>query len=156
MSLRRGLAHVEWFAVCVAASLFLAAIVELRSNVRGEGREAALRDGLESLRTAVEMYRYQHEGRWPAAADTDPEALATALVERTDVEGHPTTDGAFGPYVVGRLPTNPYNGLRSVRIVDGATFEPDDGTGWLYDPRTGSIVANSTGTDDGGRPLSSL
>lgn len=66
----------------------------------------------------------------------------------------PGTAGyGLGPYVRERLPDNPINGLNTVLIVaDAAAFPAaDDSTGWIFQPQTGRLRANSTGTAPSGR-----
>ena len=52
------------------------------------------------------------------------------------------------------MPRNSVNGSSDVKILsDSDAFTPDDSTGWLYQPSTGTLKANVAGTDTSGRPI---
>jgi type II secretory pathway pseudopilin PulG len=123
-----------------------------------EAREAQVcaeaRQSLETIREAVEEYRLDH-GRLPGNGlrGEDPlEVFMEQLTSRTTVTGAvpvlPWDSRAhFGPYLV-ELPTNPFNGLANVRVLErGERFprRPDGRTGWIYHPRTGIVRANARG-----------
>lgn len=116
---------------------------------------------LVTLRDAVAAYRADH-GRWPGSRAQDPQAASerfTAQLTRiTSRRGevaphawHPTA--RFGPYLF-ELPENPANGLASVRVLgpdEEVPTEPDGTSGWLFDPRSGTVRANGVGTVPGTR-----
>jgi len=94
------------------------------------------------LRSQIQLYRFQHEGRLPTAAE-----LAQKLTNKTDIQGNVDPTGEFGPYILGQLPANPYNGLRTVKASAGSPMtlsseNPDGSTGWIYDESTGDIKVN--------------
>jgi hypothetical protein len=147
--IRRGTAHVVTLSVTCVLGLCVSTLLPEFAGSSGDPRRAALEDDLESLRTAIEMYRHEHRGAWPAAGTTDATAFEAALLEPSIVGGR-----TCGPYVVDRLPDNPFNGLRTVRVVAAGPRPPADGsTGWTYDATTGSITANTPGRDAEGRVI---
>jgi hypothetical protein len=59
---------------------------------------------------------------------------------------------SFGPYI-SALPANPINGHEGVMIVNADKMPaPDESQtyGWIYNARTGEIIANAAGTDSDG------
>ena len=56
----------------------------------------------------------------------------------------------FGPYFVGQLPPNPFNGGRGLAITndvpgfvtDETLLDGADVVGWIYDPDTGDLKGN--------------
>lgn len=104
---------------------------------------------------AVEDYRGDH-GFWPgreaASSKTVGEPsygvlpLHRQLQLMSDGDGAtlPTQEGefTFGPYLPNGVPTNPQNGLKSVRLLEpGESFDRilDGVYGWVYDPRSGEV-----------------
>jgi general secretion pathway protein G len=125
-------------------------------------RETAAKDSLQTMRTQIELYKWQHGGTMPGYANGNPvgEAmLALQFTATTTVDGavSPSTVPAdpflYGPYVL-KLPKNSFNNLSNIAYVAAATAFADavDGTssGWLYKKETGELRINWTGTDSEG------
>jgi|GEM_PF-2338771 len=110
---------------------------------------------LESLQRALEDYHADH-AEWPGLDPATAMALGPAIHEedwlRRQLELASGPDGStrpvaspshpFGPYLPNGIPTNPANGLDSIRVLgEGETFEGvvDDLYGWVYDPRSGEL-----------------
>ncbi|MDG2310089.1 MAG: hypothetical protein P8L98_05870, partial [Planctomycetota bacterium] len=58
----------------------------------------------------------------------------------------------FGPYLRDALPTNPFNNLTTIMVIQPgeSIVSADDTTGWVYWTDTGSFKINSTTvTEDG-------
>jgi type II secretory pathway pseudopilin PulG len=94
-----------------------------------EAKVSELVDGLETMRAQVDLYRVQHGDIFPP---TDSfKSFETAMT---------TTVGQHGPYIK-QIPTNPFNGLKTVRF-DG---EPAGAgkAGWWLDTRTGLFQADN-------------
>ena len=108
---------------------------------------------LETVRTAIEAYREEHDGAWPGTKDgvAEDESFSSQLTETTDGNGIIDPNGSYGPYLETVLPTNPLNGLTAVHVVRGRReMQPDGRSGWLFDLETGRFAANSAGFDDDG------
>ena len=94
-----------------------------------EAKVSELVDGLEAMRAQVDLYRVQHRDIFPP---TDSFAnFETAMTTKV---------GQHGPYVK-KIPTNPFNGLKTVRF-DG---EPAGAgkAGWRLDTKTGLFQADN-------------
>jgi len=125
-------------------------------------RESSAKESLRTMRTQIELYKWQHGGTLPGYANGNP--VGEAMLElqftaTTTVDGavSPSTvpSGAYvnGPYVL-KLPKNSFNNLSNIAYVAAATAFADavDGTssGWLYKKETGELRINWTGTDSEG------
>jgi type II secretory pathway pseudopilin PulG len=94
-----------------------------------EARVSELIDGLEAMRTQLDLYQAQHRNCLPP---TDSFAnFETAMTTRV---------GKHGPYIK-KVPTNPFNSLETVRF-DG---EPAGAgkAGWRLDTKTGLFQADN-------------
>lgn len=94
-----------------------------------EAKVSELVDGLEAMRAQMDLYRVQHEDILPP---TDSfRSFETAIT---------TTVGQHGPYVK-QIPTNPFNGLKTVRF----NGEPAGAgkAGWRLDMKTGLFQADN-------------
>jgi type II secretory pathway pseudopilin PulG len=94
-----------------------------------EAKVSELVDGLEAMRAQVDLYRVQHED---ILLPTDSfRSFETAIT---------TTVGQYGPYVK-QIPTNPFNGLKTVRF----NGEPAGAgkAGWRLDMKTGLFQADN-------------
>lgn len=106
---------------------------------RPDKKEALIQE-LQVLRSQIELYKFQHRGQPPTADFKD----AMLLASDPDGKTGPIGTKPLGPYYIGQLPANPYNGKRSVKVVvDTNTLPPSDGTtGWIYSSKRGRIKAN--------------
>jgi len=109
-----------------------------------QAKEAAAKDNLRILRTAIERYAAEHNGIPPGYVDNEP--LLTPL------------PGAFEFQMVGgnylnALPVNPFNNLNTLEMILNGESLPADATGgygWIYKPQTKTIKLDWPGTDSKG------
>ncbi len=156
-----GFSVVEMLIVMVVIAIMAAAMFPQLTAADDDALETALRQDLKRLRRQIELYKFQHKGNYPGKGSIYPEDFLDALLLSSDADGTtgPADSKPFGPYFLGQLPPNPYSGGQKVRIVDHVAAEvPDDDPvqGWLYNPATGRLKANSTGTTADGTPLDRL
>ncbi|MHC4475321.1 MAG: hypothetical protein ACYTEL_06740 [Planctomycetota bacterium] len=118
--------------------LTVAAILGVVAQVSGsrlapggtEEKISELIRALQPMRSALVLYRVQHRGRLPAIDSFELFEMAMT-----------TKVGGCGPYVE-EIPTNPFNGLETVRF-DG---EPagSNRAGWRFDTKAGVIQADDS------------
>ncbi len=138
--------------------------------VKGAMKEAEFTVAFDSdandanLQALIAVYGSNHHDTFPGypGGDTSQAATAAAFVQQmtqyTDEGGNASATGSavyqFGPYLI-TMPDNPVNSLSTVKIVGaGGALTADDTTGWLYQPSTGALLPNLTGTDSEGTAYS--
>jgi general secretion pathway protein G len=163
-SRRGGFTLVELLIVVVVLGI-LAGIVLPSFNTSTEDTKvsAAVRD-LQTLRASVDLYKVQHDDvypGYPVGGGTPTETLLInqlTLASKRDGSTAALGTATFnlGPYLKTGIPANPFNGLKTVTIInDGVAFPTaaTDATGWIFKPQTGELRCNSTVTTSGGQDV---
>lgn len=158
---RRGFTLVEVLIVVVILGILAATVLPQFTRADSDAKETALTQNLQTLRSQIELYKFQHLSKYPATGTASETAFRDGLLLSSDADGTTGAVGTkpLGPYFIGDLPPNPYNGLRTVTVVNSATLTAsDDSTGWIYSSVTGRIKANiaTTLSSDGVTKLEDL
>ncbi len=151
---RIGFSLVELVIVVVIIGVIAAiAVPRISRGAKGAG-ESALRGNLASLRNAIDMYAAEHGGTWPGA-DGLEQTLIDQLTKKTNLAGAPdAADATFGPYLrrgFPPVPVGPNAGkAKGVIMTDAApaVAEAQDTKGWVYNYKTGEIIANTDDQDE--------
>jgi type II secretory pathway pseudopilin PulG len=124
------LSYFEIIIITVVLAVVAVRVVPQFTEASPESKICDLIDGLEQMRTHLDLYRAQHNGSLPDVNSFTvfQEALTSGI-------------GRYGPYIK-EVPVNPFNNLGTVRF-DG---EPAGaGTaGWRLDTRTGLFQADDS------------
>lgn len=156
---------VELVIVVVIIGVIAAiAIPRLAKGTSGAG-EAALKKNLQALRTAIDTYAGEHGGVFPGAladglggAALSGDSLKSQLTNFSNPQGQcsATAGSGFrlGPYLqqIPAVPVGPNRGSAAVAI-DSANVPPlvtGGPEGWVYNPLTGQIIANTDHPNDTG------
>ena len=162
---RLGFSLVELIIVIVIIGVLAAiAIPRISRGSRGAG-ESAVVANLAVLRNAVELYASEHDGAYPGAAGdgTNPagvDAMLSQLTKYSNPAGVvvDTRDAThpFGPYLrkgIPALPVGANKGAITV-LVDIVNSPPKasegTGEGWVYNYKTGDVIANSDALNEAG------
>jgi general secretion pathway protein G len=138
-----GFTLIEIMIVVVILAVLAATIIPQFSTSVNDSKVSAMQTDLQSLRSQIQLYSFQHNGAFPTLTGTTiPQLLAN-----TDVTGAVGTGASFpyGPYMQGQMPVNPIDGNNTVTAT--AVFPPTAATaagGWLYYAATGQIAPNDT------------
>jgi len=167
VSSKRGFTLVEILIVVVIMGILAAIVVPQFSQSSDDARFTSTTQNLQGLRSQVDLYRNQHEGRLPGGtADSDDDTTFKDQMTLPTNEGGTTGGFAdpnfpFGPYIHNQLPANPFNSSRKVKNVATfpATAPGGDTTadpGWIYERTSGRLKINKTGNAPDGSTYWSL
>ena len=121
--------RVKVVIIAVAFGVAARTIAPQFTEASNEAKVSELVDGLEAMRAQLDLYRAQHGDCLPPT-----DSFVSFEIAMT------TKAGQYGPYVK-KIPTNPFNDLKTVRF-DG---EPA-GTGkagWRLDTESGLFQADN-------------
>lgn len=137
-SLRRnkGFTLVEVLIVVVIMAILAATIIPQFSDSSKDAKNSSARFNLHTIRSQVELYKSQHDGRVPSAGIVE-------LTQSTNSTGTVGTGSSFpyGPYIT-TIPTNPFTGSNTVRAATSNPPSAASGAtdaGWLYHAASGKV-----------------
>jgi len=100
------------------------------TQARQDFKIGRLTDGLQQMRSQLDLYKAQHENNLPPTGSF--ESFKAGLTARV---------GQHGPYIR-KIPVNPFNNLSTVRF-DGPAAG-DGSAGWRLDTKTGLFQADDS------------
>jgi prepilin-type N-terminal cleavage/methylation domain-containing protein len=133
---RNAFTLIEVLIVVIIMAVLAATIIPQFSQSTDDAMDSSVDFNLHTMQTQIEMYRFQHNGSWPAFANIEAQ-----LTEATNVSGGATGDTKFGPYMQ-EIPANPFNESNVVVAGDGSALVGGGVAGWQYDESTGRVYAN--------------
>jgi general secretion pathway protein G len=179
----KGFTLIELLIVVIIIAILAAIAIPQFSSSSGDAQESTMGANLATMRSAIELYRVQHNNMYPsiigtggatAAACTgaspagtvgagtanQEQALIDQLTMFSDAFGHTCSVAApgytFGPYLRA-IPVEPVTNSNVVTVVTAAgTSQPNATTtvGWRFVNTTGTFQVNSSRmARDGTTPL---
>lgn len=123
------LSYTRVFLIAVALSLLAKFVGPQSGQASTQNNTSDLVDALVEVRGTLDLYKAQHNGNLPPAHSFSMFRMALTRQIR-----------GYGPYMVD-IPTNPFNGLDTVRfdgLPPGANL-----AGWRFDTNTGIFQADN-------------
>lgn len=171
----KGFTLIELLIVVIIIAILAAIAIPQFGNSTREASDASLDANLNTVRSAIELYRVQHNNNFPAqVAPTAPAAgvctgTSSAALVNTEAAfvaqltnysnragqtcSVPATGFDYGPYLraVPRDPVTPANDVAGDDVVvTGTVFSADpaaNGKGWRFNTVDGRFQMNSASTD---------
>jgi len=160
--MKRGFSFVELMIVVAVLGILAAVILPTFQEHITTAKQATAKDNLRVLRSAIELYAAQHRDVAPGYADGDTSTQPNQwvfqwqLTKVTNTQGQVAEPGTagydHGPYLQ-CIPENPFNQMRTPKMVLNTEPLPEEATGtfgWIYKAATKTIKLDWPGTDKQG------
>ena len=140
---RNAFTLIEVLIVVIIMAVLAATIIPQFSSSTKDAKESSLNFNAHTMQSQVEVYKMHHVGKLPGGTSGD---FSDQMTKATNIGGTVNPGAAdpvaypYGPYMQ-EIPANPYNNLKTV--VEQATADGDDSTGWQFDTTTGRISPNN-------------
>jgi prepilin-type N-terminal cleavage/methylation domain-containing protein len=143
---RSAFTLIEVLIVVIIMAVLAATIIPQFSSSTKDAKESSLKFNLQTLRSQIERYKFDHNGTPPTAAGFVDQMTKCTKVDGTDPVATADATHPYGPYMQS-VPANSFNGQTGVVGCTGVpTAESGPTTnGWQYDAAAGRIYANTTG-----------
>jgi len=132
---REGFTLVEVLIVVVIMAILAATIIPQFSDSTKDAKTNTSKFNLHTIRSQIELFKSQHDGKVPADLED--------LTKKTNTAGVVGTSAThvYGPYLQ-ELPANPFT--NSAKVTTAAANPPTAASGatdagWLYHAATGGI-----------------
>jgi len=143
--MKQAFSIVELIIVVAILGILAAIVMPQFQSHATQAKEAAAKDNLRVLRSAIELYAAKHTGVAPGYKDNDPTTAPSSdyFRKQTTLDSH---------YFV-KMPLNPFNKLDTIRMIGNGESLPAGATGnfgWIYQPARETIRLDWPGVDKDG------
>ena len=160
--MKKAFSLVELMIVVAVLGILAAFVVPQFQSHSTQAKESTAKSNLRILRSAIELYTTQHKDIPPGypngnvTAQPSEQTLTEQLCWSSNRSGQtsqqPAAGFELGPYIRS-FPSNPFNGLSSVKIVGNSEGLPANATGnfgYIYKPAIKTIRLDWPETDKDG------
>ena len=172
----KGFTLIELLIVVIIIAILAAIAIPQFSNSSGDAQESASIANLGNMRSAIELYRAQHNSVYPSkapvgsapsvactgtagsTADNSTTTMVDQLTKYSSASGHtcsvPSAGYIYGPYLR-EIPTESITASNVIVVAADATTTPPGAAtaGWRFNNTTGLFQIHSTKTSRDGTTL---
>jgi general secretion pathway protein G len=166
----KGFTLIEILIVVIIIAILAAIAIPQFANSSRDAQESALDANLNTIRSAIELYRVQHSNVYPGVnvssgvlgtgnTTNSEQAFRDQLTGFSNQQGQTCTVAAtgfiFGPYLRA-IPSEPINNAAAINVVTAANAAAagTNDTGWRFNTVTGRFTMNSAALDRRGTAFS--
>ena len=139
---KSGFTLVEILIVVIILGILAAIVIPQFTEASNDARVSSLVSNLQTLQSQCELYKVQHNDRYPWFDETGALDIAgtnARLEGETDVLGNIAADSEFGPYMP-EVPLNPFSLHGGAVAVFGAALDAAGDTDWaILNEDTGDL-----------------
>lgn len=138
--IRNAFTLVEVLIVVVIMAILAATIIPQFTDASKDAKISNVKFNLHTLRSQIELYKSQHNGKAPSADLSELMTRTNAAGTKISGSGD-TADFPYGPYIR-KIPANPFTGKNTVTKITNSPAQSGDVTssgGWLYNDTVGGI-----------------
>ena len=142
---KKAFTLVELLIVISILGIMAAIVLPTFQGHIQRAKEAAAKDNIRILRTAIEAYAAKNNGIPPGYTDNDTSLPPSNMAFTIQL----TAANAYLP----KIPTNPFKESGLMYLLNDGDVFPSDATGtyqWIYKPKTKEIRLDWPGTDSTG------
>ncbi|RKY09860.1 MAG: hypothetical protein DRP66_01190 [Planctomycetota bacterium] len=142
---KKAFSLIELMIVVSILGIMAAIVIPMFQDNIQKAKEAAAKDSLRILRTAIEAYAAKNNGIPPGYPNNDPTQTPALFGVMVHLIGN--------LQYLKEIPENPFNDDSVITVIDnGDAFpaEADGSSGWIYQPATKNIRLNYPGADSEG------
>ena len=141
----KGFSLIELVIVIVIIGIISAIAIPRLTRGANNAAATAAKGDLAVLRSAIEMYRAEHQGLYPTVAEIGIQLTSHTKIDGTDpnTNADVASGRVYGPYIraIPALPVGARKGSKEIGPNDAS------GIGWIYSESTGDIFTNTTATE---------
>jgi prepilin-type N-terminal cleavage/methylation domain-containing protein len=141
----RGFTLIEVLIVVVILAVLAALIIPHYADLSQSAKDSTLKHNMHTMQSQIGLYRTDHREKYPTIQDNDLPQLTRATNGQGEI-GLPGEEHPYGPYLVGGLPPNPFDGSNKVTAVAKAGQQPTAAVGklggWQYDVTNAALWPN--------------
>ena len=135
----KGFTLVEILIVVIILGILAAVVIPQFTNASEDARLSSTTSQLQTLRSAVELYKLQHRDLYPTSDGTVTGTWAwSRLTGKTNEDGTLNAAGKFGPYLQAE-PVNPLTGKTDIAAAAAAD------KGWVLGADGRILAINKAG-----------
>ena len=132
---RKGITIAEIFIVLIILAMVTSLSMPRISQARSEAKLSDLISSMQQVRSAVVLYKIEHEGLLPG------QAVENAGISEADFVAALLSFDESGDSYLDAIPVNPFNGLDSIR-TGAVDLGSATGAGWFFNTQTGHFMAD--------------